>query len=125
MNDLISRQAAIDAIKNMDVVVLYYDGEPIDEVIEETIEAMKCSIVAGVENLPSAKPVKKCIAEIKISKDDIKDLVAEKVEEIKKAQPDITRDNDCYGCKFVGCYDTDFPCANCVRKDKDYYEPEG
>ena len=28
---------------------------------------------------------------------------------------------DCTGCKFVGTYDTDFPCANCVRKTKDYY----
>lgn len=41
------------------------------------------------------------------------------------AQPELARINDCNGCKFIGCYDTDFPCANCVRKDKDYYEPEG
>ena len=47
------------------------------------------------------------------------------INKLPSAQPDITRDNDCNGCKFVGCYDTDFPCANCVRKDKDYYEPEG
>lgn len=29
---------------------------------------------------------------------------------------------DCNGCKYQGWYDTDFPCANCIRKVKDYYE---
>ena len=24
----------------------------------------------------------------------------------------------------VGTYDTDFPCNGCVRREKDYYEPE-
>ena len=28
---------------------------------------------------------------------------------------------ECNGCKFVGTYDTEFPCANCSRKTKDYY----
>ena len=28
---------------------------------------------------------------------------------------------DCNGCKFVGTYDTEFPCANCSRKTKDHY----
>ena len=32
-----------------------------------------------------------------------------------------TPQTDCTGCKFVGWYDTDFPCVNCVRKNKDYY----
>ena len=32
--------------------------------------------------------------------------------------------SDCTGCRFVGTYDTEFPCANCVRKNKDYYDPE-
>lgn len=30
--------------------------------------------------------------------------------------------SDCTGCRFVGTYDTEFPCANCVRKNKDYYD---
>lgn len=38
----------------------------------------------------------------------------------KAAQPVIT----CDGCRFVGTYDTDFPCCGCVRREKDYYEPE-
>ena len=32
--------------------------------------------------------------------------------------------SDCNGCKFVGTYDTEFPCAICARKTKDYYEPQ-
>ena len=35
-----------------------------------------------------------------------------------------TPQTDCNGCKFVGWYDTDFPCVNCSRKTKDYYSPE-
>lgn len=40
---------------------------------------------------------------------------------------EITRNSlrtDCTGCKFVGWYDTDFPCVNCIRKNKDYYDSE-
>jgi len=29
--------------------------------------------------------------------------------------------DDCTGCKFVGTYETEFPCAVCERKTKDYY----
>lgn len=47
------------------------------------------------------------------------------IEQLPSAQPEHTSNNDCNGCKFVGCYDTCFPCANCVRRDKDYYETEG
>ena len=39
----------------------------------------------------------------------------------------ITRNSlrtDCSGCRFIGTYDTEFPCANCVRKNKDYYNSE-
>ena len=40
---------------------------------------------------------------------------------------EITRNSlrtDCNGCRFVGTYDTEFPCANCVRKNKDYYDAD-
>lgn len=40
---------------------------------------------------------------------------------------EITRNSlrtDCTGCKFVGWYDTEFPCVNCIRKNKDYYTSE-
>lgn len=38
--------------------------------------------------------------------------------------PKSTLRTDCTGCRFVGSYDTEFPCANCVRKNKDYYDAE-
>lgn len=52
------------------------------------------------------------------------DKAYEAVLALPSAQSEHTSNNDCNGCKFVGCYDTCFPCANCIRKDKDYYEPE-
>lgn len=42
------------------------------------------------------------------------------LEDLPSAQYAIT----CDGCRHVGIYDTDFPCSVCVRKEKDYYEPE-
>lgn len=42
------------------------------------------------------------------------------VKKIPSAQPVIT----CDGCRFVNTYDTDFPCCSCMRREKDYYEPE-
>lgn len=46
-------------------------------------------------------------------------IVADWLVEIagRKTEPQT----DCNGCKFVGTYDTEFPCANCSRKTKDYY----
>lgn len=60
-----------------------------------------------------------------IGRSDRMTTLLERLKEIPSVQPKLARINDCNGCKFIGCYDTDFPCANCVRKDKDYYEPEG
>lgn len=39
---------------------------------------------------------------------------------LPSVQPVLT----CDGCRFVGTYDTDFPCNGCVRREKDYYDPE-
>lgn len=83
MDDLISRQAAIDAINHICPVDTEYDCILLDRV------DVRCVLL----DLPSA-------------------------------QPENTSNNDCNGCKFVGCYDTDFPCANCIRKNKDYYASE-
>ena len=48
------------------------------------------------------------------------DDAVEAIEDLPSAQPVIT----CDGCKFVGTYDTDFPCRNCIRREKDYYAQE-
>lgn len=47
-------------------------------------------------------------------------VAVSEIERLPSAQPVIT----CDGCRFVGTYDTDFPCRNCLRKERDYYEPE-
>ena len=49
---------------------------------------------------------------------EILDVVVKYLEVSEPVQPHQV---DCTGCKFVGTYDTDFPCANCLRKTKDYY----
>ena len=46
--------------------------------------------------------------------------IYEAIKGLPSAQPVIT----CDGCKFVGTYDTDFPCRNCIRREKDYYAQE-
>lgn len=56
MNDLISRQAAIDTIKTADVCVLYHDTDPVEEVVEEAIMATKRAITIDIEALPPAQP---------------------------------------------------------------------
>jgi len=56
-------------------------------------------------------------------------IVSKALDEADTPQTDseITRNSlrtDCTGCKFVGWYDTEFPCVNCIRKNKDYYTSE-
>ena len=46
--------------------------------------------------------------------------IKSKLKDLPSAYPVIT----CDGCKFVGTYDTDFPCRNCIRREKDYYAKE-
>lgn len=47
--------------------------------------------------------------------------------DVPQTDSEITRNSlrsDCTGCRFVGWYDTEFPCVNCIRKNKDYYDSE-
>ena len=46
--------------------------------------------------------------------------IVKAIEQLPSAQPVLT----CDGCRHVGTYDTDFPCNGCVRREKDYYDPE-
>ena len=54
--DTISRQAAIDTIKDTDVCVCYSENESVDDVIDSAIRATKGSVIASIEQLPSAQP---------------------------------------------------------------------
>ena len=62
---------------------------------------------------------------IECQKERIAELLADK--DTPQTDEEITKNSlrtDCNGCKFVGWYDTDFPCVNCIRKNKDYYTSE-
>lgn len=48
-------------------------------------------------------------------------LAMEYVKQLPPAQPLILT---CDGCRFVGTYDTEFPCSRCIRREKDYYDQE-
>jgi hypothetical protein len=58
----------------------------------------------------------------------IEQIIAEQSEaDTPQTDSEITRNSlrtDCNGCRFVGTYDTEFPCANCTRKNKDYYDAD-
>lgn len=60
--DLISRQAAIEAIKTWGLIDGLSEGEAI-EILEDE------------EKLPSVPPQKVCVAEVKVEIDDIKDYI--------------------------------------------------
>lgn len=75
------------------------DGELIsrEEVLRTIIVAGECEPDLGythlhkvIENLPSAEPKTKCIAQIKVDRDDIEDMVNEMAKEI--AEPKTGRD---------------------------------
>lgn len=51
-----------------------------------------------------------------------KALLMQSVKQMDAAQPTVIT---CDGCRHVGTYDTDFPCSVCIRREKDYYVPEG
>lgn len=61
MSDLVSRQDAIDALMN---------------------DADWADAIPTIKSLPSSEPTTKCIAQIRIDRDDLQDLVNEKVNEI-------------------------------------------
>ena len=141
MDDLISRQAAIDIVNKYNKSHMILMGKP-----------MLCAapIVIELEDLPSAQPEtaeRTAEAAQNVSDSDLisrkaaidairastskytgfmememytDDDAVEAIEDLPSAQPVIT----CDGCKFVGTYDTDFPCRNCIRREKDYYAQE-
>ena len=59
MDDLISRQRAIDAITEADVVVLYDKYTPIADAVEIAIRYTKKSVICSVVELPSAESERK------------------------------------------------------------------
>ena len=65
-----------------------------------------------------------CISSIGYDGESVDVALRRKADRNKEWWLADTPQTDCNGCKFVGWYDTDFPCVNCSRKTKDYYSPE-
>lgn len=55
MDDTISRQAAIDALNNADVVVMYHEDDKVDDIVEEVILATKHSAEKSITALQSSQ----------------------------------------------------------------------
>ena len=95
MADLISRKAAIDALKRQRTAEQCKLGDVRNAVVEWCINAIVKLPPEGRER--------------------------SKGEWLPSAQPPVLT---CDGCRHVGTYDTDFPCSGCIRREKDYYEQE-
>lgn len=95
-----------------------------------------CEVVRALQNMVQLRMVRhdtgardNAYAEfVKSLKNDDKEFVRDLLEEFdRQTDTEATRNAlrmDCNGCKFVGWYDTEFPCVNCIRKNKDYYTSE-
>ena len=124
MDDLISRQAALDMIHST------FSKSLARQRAEECIK-----------KVPSAQPEKRTEKRTETHACDLisrqaaidavnkrewltqgaKEILAEVIEQLPSAQPLVLT---CDGCRHVGTYDTDFPCSGCIRREKDYYEQE-
>ena len=101
MNDLINRQTAIDSVE------IY--AEMLRRVLDDTDIVgndrdkfawglgLVESFISDMKELPSEEPKTKLIAEVKMSKEDIRDAVDNAVEKIKAEmeEPEIIRCKDC------------------------------
>ena len=109
MDDLVSRQDVIDALMN---------------------DADWADAIPTIKSLPSSEPTTKCIAQIRIDRDDLQDLVNEKVNEIVETMSEpktgrwIRKEkeiNDCDGHRAYYWYE----CDNCgARPPKDQWGQE-
>ena len=114
-NDAISRRAVLNTLDSTDKFL--------DET--RTVESYKTLLEECYKNLPSVTPTK-CIATVKFSKEDMQELVNEKMKDIvverKKGKweehPHEWGDNwqysdyECSICHNRAHYDTDY-CPNC------------
>ena len=92
----------------MTSIALTQKGEPMDDLISRRAAVDEIMRIKSIAYLPDWN-------------DAIRRSTAEYV---LKCLPSAEAVITCDGCRFVSTYDTDFPCCSCVRREKDYYEPE-
>ena len=110
MQDLISRQAAINLLKKWSDGYSWLEIET-DFAIEE------------FKQLPAAQPEKVCVAEIKVKGEELQRCIDEAVERIKaEVKSEIIR---CEDCKHRPTFDEDeelhFPTYKCPCQCEDSY----
>lgn len=93
------------------------DSEPYEEAMTMAIEALRNCSEKPNGSLISKEDVKWQIQEWIAELNEAIDVL----DSIPSAEPLVLT---CDGCRHVGTYDTDFPCAGCIRREKDYYEQE-
>ena len=104
MNDLISRQAAINAVCMEWCGVKHQDCEhPFDVGKDDYYWCDGCeTALRTLPDLPSAEPEKVCIARINLSEEQVREAVekakSEIVQVLPSAQPEIIH---CKECKFA------------------------
>ena len=82
MDELIDRQAAIDALQKE----INKGIPPFDDVMG----SIRCGVRLArniIEDLPSVQPKERCIAKITLSEEDLEKIAKEQVEEIKELLP--------------------------------------
>ena len=108
-NDNISRQAAINWLKNE------WDG-------------MVTSVFKGIESLPPAQPEKICIAAITMTDEQVREAFEKAKAQVKLLLFPSTQSETCKGCKHLGKWEDEVeygypsPCTWCKRRVEDYYE---
>ena len=85
MDELISRQAAIDAVSG------------------GMCSGWDCDVIDKLKALPSVQPKERCIANITLNEEDLERIVKEQVEEIKELLPQKGEWIDYSSEGFVEC----------------------
>lgn len=118
VNELPSAQSEMDCQKCI------FRGFAGFKQFQEIQPKMKEQLAATVQNVPKDDLISRKTAintfMTSTSDGDKAEWCKWVLEQLPSVQPILT----CDGCRHVGTYDTDFPCNGCVRREKDYYDPE-
>ena len=134
MNDTISRQQTITALRALsdEDGFIHAPHEVVTDVVRglppvkakqgqttrsEQGETDKLGVKTGETYKDTIS--RQALCEYALNQKD-KSVTPNDIMRFPSAQPVLT----CDGCRHVGTYDTDFPCNGCVRREKDYYDPE-
>lgn len=84
MDDLISREAALDAIRKYD----FFFPQYMERFVTELRDAMKSDLVNDIKNLPSAQTLVKCVAKVTMTDEQVREAFENaKLDFIAAAQP--------------------------------------